>query len=284
MVLELAFSPCPNDTFIFDALVNGRFNSAWSPGPIALADVEALNLKALSGMADVTKLSFGTLPYVAHQYQVLDAGSALGFGCGPLLVARQPTMPADWSALRVAIPGKHTSANLLLSMAFPQITHKVEMVFSDIEQAVISGQVDAGLIIHESRFTYASKGLSALVDLGAWWESQYQLPVPLGCIVVKRSLPEPLKLDIQQSIRRSVEFAFAQPEVSMPYTEAHAQEMDREVMKQHIALYVNKYSISLGAEAKKAIQHMVHSAVRLGLVQSLPEQLFLEESGALHQG
>ena len=277
MVLELAFSPCPNDTFIFDALVNARLDSAWSPGQVALADVEALNQKALSGVADVTKLSFGTLPYVAHQYQVLDAGSALGFGCGPLLIAKQQTMPLDWSALRVAIPGSHTTANLLLSMAFPQITQKVEMVFSDIEQAVVSGQVDAGLIIHESRFTYASKGLSALVDLGAWWETQYQLPVPLGCIVVKRSLPEQLKRDIQQSIRRSVEYAFAQPEASMPYTAAHAQEMDPEVMKQHIALYVNQYSISLGVEARAAIRQMLNSALSLGLVTSLPEQVFLED-------
>lgn len=276
MPLELAFSPCPNDTFIFDALVHSRLDEAWQPDSVHLADVEALNRRALDGLADVTKLSFGTLPLVADRYQVLDAGSALGFGCGPLLISRSAEMPADWSDKKVAIPGRNTTANLLLSLAIPGIVNKVEMLFSEIEAAVANGQVDAGLIIHESRFTYAEKGLHALLDLGDWWEREYQLPVPLGCIVVRRSLPEALKQEIEHSIRRSVEFAFAHPDASKEYVACHAQEMNPEVMQQHIQLYVNRFSVSLGSEARQAIEQMLDSSVRLGMVDRRPEKLFLD--------
>jgi 1,4-dihydroxy-6-naphthoate synthase len=275
MPLELAFSPCPNDTFIFDALVHGRLDEAWHPDTVHLADVEALNRRALDGLADVTKLSFGTLPLVADRYQVLDAGSALGFGCGPLLIARNQQMPADWKGKKVAIPGRNTTANLLLSLALPGIVDKVEMLFSEIEEAVAKGHVDAGLIIHESRFTYAAKGLHALMDLGDWWERAYRLPVPLGCIVVRRSLPEALKLEIEHSIRRSVEYAFANPEASKDYVACHAQEMNPEVMQQHIELYVNRFSISLGLEARQAIEQMLDSSLRLGMIKHRPEKLFL---------
>lgn len=275
MPLELAFSPCPNDTFIFDALVHGRLDKAWQPDTVHLADVEALNRRALDGVADVTKLSFGTLPLVADRYQVLDAGSALGFGCGPLLISRSSEMPADWSDKKVAIPGRNTTANLLLSLALPGIVDKVEMLFSEIEEAVAKGVVDAGLIIHESRFTYAAKGLHALIDLGDWWERQYQLPVPLGCIVVRRSLPEALKQEIEDSIRRSVEYAFANPEASKDYVACHAQEMNPEVMQQHIELYVNHFSVSLGTVARQAIEHMLDASVQLGMIDHRPEKLFL---------
>ena len=253
--MELAFSPCPNDTFIFDAWVNKRIQGYPQPSRVRLDDVEALNRAALEGRADVTKLSFGALPFVADRYQVLDSGSALGFGCGPMLIA----------------------ANLLLHLAFPEIAHRVEMVFSDIEGAILRGEVDAGLIIHESRFTYAQKGLQCIRDLGAWWEDTQHLPIPLGCIVVKRSLPETVKLELERAIRESLESARAHPEQSREYVSAHAQEMDAQVMQQHIDLYVNDFSLSLGKEGRRAVHILMDAAYQAGWIPEVPAKLFVSE-------
>jgi 1,4-dihydroxy-6-naphthoate synthase len=243
-----------------------------------MADVDELNRKALNADLDITKLSFGVLAEASKQYQVLDAGSALGFGCGPLLISKNPISPdaSDINRLRIGIPGETTTANLLLSMAFPEAKNKVVMLFSEIEEAVLSGKIDAGLIIHENRFTYHERGLYKIIDLGEYWEKRTGLPIPLGCIVVKRSLPENQKKAIGKSIRNSVEFAFANREGSMHYVAEHAQEMSQDVMKQHIALYVNEYSISLGEKGRAAIERLMLEGKNAGLIPEVCQPLFVE--------
>jgi 1,4-dihydroxy-6-naphthoate synthase len=275
--MKIGFSPCPNDTFIFDALINKNLQPELK-AEAYLADVDELNKHALAGNLEVSKLSFGVLAAVSKQYQVLDAGSALGFGCGPLLIAREAIeAKADQiNPFKIAIPGKSTTANLLLSMAFPEATNKEVYVFSDIEEAVLSGKVDAGLIIHENRFTYLEKGLHKIIDLGAYWEERTGLPIPLGCIAVKRSLPEEEKRAIGAAIRKSVETAFAHPEGTMEYVAAHAQEMQEEVMKQHIALYVNEFSISLGEKGRSAINRLMEEGEKAGLIPPICLPLFVE--------
>ena len=275
--MKIGFSPCPNDTFIFDALVNNKLEDSESLD-VYMADVDELNRKALNADLDITKLSFGVLAEASNQYQVLDAGSALGFGCGPLLISKNPISPdaSEINHLKIGIPGKTTTANLLLSMAFPEAKNKVVMLFSEIEEAVLSGKIDAGLIIHENRFTYHERGLNKIIDLGEYWEKRTGLPIPLGCIVVKRSLPENLKKAIGNSIRNSVVFAFANREGTMQYVSEHAQEMSQDVMKQHIALYVNEYSISLGEKGRAAIERLMLEGKNAGLIPEVCEPLFVE--------
>jgi 1,4-dihydroxy-6-naphthoate synthase len=275
--MKIGFSPCPNDTFIFDALVNNKLANS-EMLDVYMADVDELNRKALNADLDITKLSFGVLAEASKQYQVLDAGSALGFGCGPLLISKNPISPdaSEINRLRIGIPGETTTANLLLSMAFPEAKNKVVMLFSEIEEAVLSGKIDAGLIIHENRFTYHERGLYKIIDLGEYWEKRTGLPIPLGCIVVKRSLPENQKKAIGKSIRNSVEFAFANREGSMHYVAEHAQEMSQDVMKQHIALYVNEYSISLGEKGRSAIERLMLEGKNAGLIPEVCEPLFVE--------
>jgi len=277
MTLSLGFSPCPNDTFIFDALVNNKFDRNGTNFSVQLADVEQLNKMAIEGVLDVTKLSFGVIPEVSDKYQILDAGSALGRGCGPLLISRE-YIPADHevlSQLKIAIPGRKTTANLLLSMAFPGIWQKEEMLFSEIEGAVLSGKVDAGLIIHENRFTYQSKGLKKIIDLGEYWENKTNMPIPLGCIAIRRSLPDKLKKDVSVLIRKSIQSAFDHPEAPMDYVAAHSQEMSKEVMKKHIALYVNDYSLSLGNKGTEAIRLLLETGLKNQLVRKSVEPLFV---------
>ncbi|MEX1188657.1 MAG: 1,4-dihydroxy-6-naphthoate synthase [Bacteroidia bacterium] len=274
----LGFSTCPNDTFIFDALVNRRLNHTLEIN-VFLGDVDELNKKALNNELDITKLSFGIVPDVSENYQILDSGSALGFGCGPLLISLEQNL--DLSTLNsdfcVAIPGEKTTANLLLSMAYPQITNKKVMLFSEIEAAVLSGDVQAGLIIHENRFTYKEKGLHKLIDLGEFWEKKTGLPIPLGCIAVKRSLSTEVKKEIQAQIRESVMHAFSNPNDSKSYIALHAQEMNPEVMQQHIDLYVNDYSISLGEEGKKAIDRLFLEGRKAGILKEPFMPLFVED-------
>ena len=277
MTLSLGFSPCPNDTFIFDALVNSKFDRNGTSFSVQLADVEQLNKMAIEGVLDVTKLSFGVIPEVSDKYQILDAGSALGRGCGPLLISRE-YIPADHevlSQLKIAIPGRKTTANLLLSMAFPGIWQKEEMLFSEVEGAVLSGKVDAGLIIHENRFTYQSKGLKKIIDLGEYWENKTNMPIPLGCIAIRRSLPDKLKKDVSVLIRKSIQSAFDHPEAPMDYVAAHSQEMSKEVMKKHIALYVNDYSLSLGNKGTEAIRLLLETGLKNQLVKKSVEPLFV---------
>jgi len=278
MKLTLGFSPCPNDCFMFDAIVNGRIDLEGFEFDVRLADVEALNKAAFAGEVDVTKLSYHAYAYCAGGYVLLDAGSALGRNCGPLLISKRaiPQEEVASGALRIAIPGKYTTANFLLGLAFPGASNRTELLFSDIEGAVLDGRVDAGLIIHENRFTYAAKGLRKIVDLGEFWEAQTGAPIPLGGIVVRRSLPDGIKQAVNRVVRRSVEYAFAHRTASLPFVREHAQEMSEEVMYQHIDLYVNEYSVDLGSEGRRAVELLFDKARALGVIPSIEQSLFLD--------
>jgi len=274
--LSIGFSPCPNDCFIFDAMIHGRIDTEGLSFEPVMEDVEALNGRAFRGELDITKLSYHALAYLTGRYALLNSGSALGFNCGPLLISKEPvTDLSKVDGFKIAIPGKYTTANFLLSLAFPKATDKVELLFSDIEQAVLDGRVDAGLIIHENRFTYEAKGLKKIMDLGEFWESLIHAPIPLGGIVVKTSLDKGLQHKIDRVIRRSVEYAFANPEASMPFVKAHAQEMSEEVMKKHIELYVNRFSIDLEDLGRNAVKIMFSKAQETGLIQAVPEEIFV---------
>jgi 1,4-dihydroxy-6-naphthoate synthase len=277
MKLTLAFSPCPNDCFIFDAIVNRRIDLEGLEFSVRLADVEALNEAAFAGEVDVTKLSFHAYAYCTDSYVLLDAGSALGSNCGPLLISKRPISRQEAAAgtLRIAIPGKYTTANFLLGLAFPQARDKTAILFSDIEPRVLDGTYDAGLIIHENRFTYESKGLKKIVDLGEYWEQQTGAPIPLGGIVIRRSLPADTKQAVNRVLRRSVEYAFANRSASLPYVREHAQEMSEDVMYRHIDLYVNQYSVDLGAEGRRAVQVLFERAGATGLIPEVKGELFL---------
>ena len=277
MTLSLGFSPCPNDCFMFDAIVHRRIDSEGLEFSVRLADVEALNRAAFAGEADVTKLSYHAFAYCASRYVLLDAGSALGRNCGPLLVSKRPISKDEVAAgkLRIAIPGRYTTANFLLGLAFPEALDRTELVFSAIEPAVLNGEFDAGLIIHENRFTYEAKGLKKIIDLGEFWESQTGAPIPLGGIVVNRALPDGVKQRINRVLRRSVEYAFAHRDASLPYVREHAQEMSEEVMYRHIDLYVNEYSVDLGAEGRRAVELLFERAAATGIIPPIMEQLFL---------
>jgi 1,4-dihydroxy-6-naphthoate synthase len=277
MTLTLAFSPCPNDCFIFDAIVNRRIDLEGLAFDVRLADVEALNTAAFSGEVDVSKLSFHAYAYCADNYVLLDAGSALGNNCGPLLISKRAIDVAEVAAgtLRIAIPGKYTTANFLLGLAFPAATDKTPLLFSDIEPALLEGRFDAGLIIHENRFAYADKGLRKIIDLGEFWETETGEPIPLGGIVIRRALPDDVKQRVNRVLRRSVEYAFAHRDVSLPFVRAHAQEMSEDVMYRHIDLYVNDYTIDLGTRGRQAIALLFDRAAASGVIPPMHEGLFL---------
>jgi len=277
MTLTLGFSPCPNDCFMFDAIVNRRIDLEGLEFEVQLADVEALNQAAFAGGIDVTKLSYHAYAYCAERYVLLDAGSALGRNCGPLLISKRqiPREEVAGGALRIAIPGTFTTANFLLGLAFPAAQRKTPVLFSAIEPALLNDEYDAGLIIHENRFTYAAKGLKKIIDLGEYWEAETGAPIPLGGIVVKRALPDAVKQAVNRVLRRSVEYAFAHRAASLPFVREHAQEMSEDVMYRHIDLYVNQYSIDLGAEGKRAVEVLFERARATGIVPEVPVELFL---------
>lgn len=266
MKLSLGFSPCPNDTFIFDAMIHGKIDTEGLEFEPFIADVEELNQKAFAKALDITKLSYHAFAYLIADYALLDAGSALGENAGPLLIARGPIAEAGINTAHIAIPGKYTTANFLLSLAYPAAQRKTEMLFSDIEDAVLSGKVDAGLIIHESRFTYQDKGLVKIRDLGAYWERTTRLPIPLGGIAASRAMPPEVRQAAGRVMARSVAFAMDHPEGSRAFVRQHAQEMDESVMSQHIKLYVNEYTRSLGTKGREAVQFLFDMAVEKGLI------------------
>jgi len=263
MKLTLGFSPCPNDTFIFDALVNKKIGSEGLEFETVLEDVETLNQWALEGKLDITKLSFPAFFQSLDKYQLLDAGSALGEGVGPLLVSKSklpestPRAPNEKSPLNektIALPGINTTANLLFSFAYPEATQKKFMIFSAIEDSVLNGEADLGVIIHENRFTYQQRGLHKVIDLGHYWETRMKTPIPLGGIAISRSIAKATAIQINGLIRKSLEFAFQNYPVLSAYVRQHSQSLSEEVMRQHIDLYVNDYSLSLGDEGRSAIK------------------------------
>lgn len=264
MKLSLGYSPCPNDCFIFDALVHGKIDTEGLEFEVQLEDVETLNRMAMRGQLDITKLSYHAYAWAMEHYILLRSGSALGFNCGPLLVSAKPVQDLVTGIQSVAIPGQFTTANFLLSLALPQLRNKREYLFSEIEDAVVRGDVDAGLIIHENRFTYQDKGLVKLLDLGEFWDQLIQAPIPLGGIVMRRQAEPALLLKVNRLIRNSVEYAFAHPDSSMPYVRAHAQAMSESVMKQHISLYVNDFSADLGDTGIAAVELLFEKAKATG--------------------
>jgi 1,4-dihydroxy-6-naphthoate synthase len=279
MKLSLGFSPCPNDTFIFDALIHHKIDTEGLDFEVFFDDVETLNQKAFRGELDITKLSFHAFAHVYKQYALLDAGSALGFGVGPLLICKNENLihnPEELTTnLKVGIPGKYTTANFLLGIAFPHLVDKQEMIFSEIESALINNKIDVGLIIHENRFTYSDKGLHKIVDLGSYWEQLTGCAIPLGGIVINRNLDREIQEKVNRLLRKSVEFAFANPKSGIDFIKKHAQEMSEDVMYKHIELYVNKYSIDLGIEGRKAIDVLFKLAIEKGLIQPIKHDLYL---------
>lgn len=273
MKLRLAISPCPNDTFMFYRLLHNKaINNDFSLD-IEFADIEDLNNKAISGDIDVCKISVNAYPKIAEEYQILSSGSALGRNCGPLLIARSTIPFEELSKKSIAIPGINTTAHFLLEYAFPGLNKKKEVLFSDIENRVLDGTYDCGLIIHENRFTYQNKGLVKIIDLGEFWENKTGFPIPLGCIVVKRSLDQRIKESINFELNQSIQYAFSHPEATMRFVALYAQEMDQKVMQQHIELYVNDYSLNLGIVGKKAIKHLFN--IKSGLKS---EKIFLQDT------
>ena len=278
MKLTLGFSPCPNDTFIFDALVNKQIESEGLDFDVVLADVETLNQWALQGRLDITKLSFPAFFQSIDRYALLNSGSALGKGVGPLLISKKniPYSVDDIQNSTIATPGENTTANLLLTFAYPGAKRKRPMIFSDIEGAVLSERTELGVIIHENRFTYQQKGLHKVVDLGELWEQKMNAPIPLGAIAIKRSVERSVCDRINGLIKQSIEYAYAHyPSVS-EFVKQHSQEMNEDVMRRHIELYVNNYSLDLRAEGRQAIEtlHGVYRKMNSSDKQA-PELLFL---------
>jgi 1,4-dihydroxy-6-naphthoate synthase len=264
MNITLGFSPCPNDTFIFDALVNKKIDTQNFNFDVQLGDVQQLNEWAIVGKLDCTKISYGVLPQITHQYLVLNSGSALGNGVGPLLISNQP-QNNDVNMQVIAIPGQNTTAHALFTYAYPKATNKIFLPYHQIENFVATGQ-GLGVIIHENRFTYQQKGLHKILDLGAYWEQQQQQPIPLGGIVGKKSLNIEVLQQIDALIHQSITYAFEHSYKNLPnYVQTHSQEMSETVMRQHIDLYVNQYSVNLGAKGKAAI---IHLTKHLGLTNT----------------
>lgn len=273
--ISLGFSTCPNDTYIFDAMVHHKVDTENLEFEVILGDVEELNNKAINNELDVTKISYHAYTKIAENYLILDSGSALGFKNGPLLISKHKIYPDEVNDIKIAIPGLNTTANLLLSIAYPKALNKKEYLFSDIEEAVLSNEVDAGLIIHENRFTYEKRGLKKIIDLGEYWEKETGLPIPLGGIVVNKNLDKDLQLKINRVLKRSVEFAFENPKSAYPYIKQYAQEMDEEVMYKHIELYVNNFTKDLGEDGRKAIESLYERAISLGVLPKMNKQIFL---------
>lgn len=256
--LRWAFSPCPNDTFIFSPLVLGSLPGLPAIGSVTLLDIKQLNDSAEHGEYDVVKISAAHYSRVSAEYEYLNAGGALGFGVGPLLVARPGFRFDETSSYRVAIPGHHTTAASLLSILYPKRHELREYLFSDIMNVVLRGDCDMGLLIHESRFTYADRGLQMVLDLGEEWENRYGLPLPLGVIAVRRSLPSDLREGVSAAMLSSVEYAMARPEESLEYVGRYATELDAAVQQAHISLYVNTYTVDMGVEGRAAMDLLVH--------------------------
>jgi len=263
MKLSLGFSPCPNDTFIFDALVNNKIDSQGIEFDVVLEDVETLNQWSFDGKLDITKLSYPAFFRNTDHYILLNSGAALGKGVGPLLISKVKNQKSKVKDLSITLPGINTTANLLFSFAYPEAKNKKYKIFSAIEDAVLNNETDLGVIIHENRFTYQQRGLYKVKDLGEYWEEKMKLPIPLGGIAIKRSIDKVTSLKIKSLIRRSIEYAFANYPHIEDYVKQNSQEINEDVMRQHIELYVNNYSLELGEEGKKAIRVLFETFLKL---------------------
>lgn len=281
MKLTLGFSPCPNDTFIFDALIHHKVDTEGLEFDVFFDDVETLNHKVFRAEPDISKVSYHAYAYALKDYVLLNSGSALGFGVGPLLISKNPslnfkTVLEQSEKLKVAIPGKYTTANFLLGLALPNLINKELASFSEIEGLVLRNEADLGLIIHENRFTYQDKGLFKVIDLGEFWEEKTSCPIPLGGIVINRRIDIETQYKVDRVLRKSVEYAFDNPKSGINFIRTHAQEMDESVMFKHIDLYVNKYSIDLGKEGRRAIQTLFNQATELEIIPKVTSNLFLD--------
>ncbi len=275
MKLSLGFSTCPNDTFIFDALIHHKIDTEGLEFDVVLADVEELNNNAFAGNIDITKLSYHAFAHIANHYKLLTSGSALGYKNGPLLISKRKIYPDEVHDAKVAIPGKYTTANLLFSIVFPNVKEKKEYLFSDIEAAVLDGEVDAGLIIHENRFTYKERGLKKIIDLGEEWEEKTKSPIPLGGIVIHRKFDTETQQKVNRVLRKSIEFAFENPASSYQYVKSYAQELNDDVIKKHIDLYVSNFTLDLGDKGEKAVKTLFEKAKNEGIIDSVPEDIFV---------
>lgn len=264
--INLAISPCPNDTFIFEPIINKRIDLEGFDFEVQLHDLETLNHMAMKNEPDMVKVSYYAYLLLQNNYTLLDSGSAMGKGNGPLLISREAFTLADIPQLTIAIPGEYTTAHLLLQVAASKPKEKKFMIFSGIENAILSGEVDAGVIIHENRFTYAKKGLKKIADLGEYWEDLTDSPIPLGGIITKKTLGYDRINKLNRIMFRSVQYSMKNPETAMPFVCKHAQEMDETVMLQHIRLYVNDYTLSMGTRGKVALNHLLEVARERGII------------------
>jgi len=276
MKLSLGFSTCPNDTFMFEALVNKRIQAKGYEFDLHLADVEELNKKALRAELDITKISIAAYPHFASTYQLLAAGGAIGKSNGPILVSKKKIYPDEMQNLLIAIPGRHTTARLLMSVIYPEARDLKEYLFSDIEEAVLSDATDAGVIIHENRFTYQDKGLRKISDLGEEWEKITHLPLPLGGIAIKRSLNSTVKSEFNKLLSESIRFALEKPLISLPYVKKYAQNLNEAIIFQHINLFVNEYSANMGDEGKESIYALFKRGFDVGSLPQINETIFAE--------
>lgn len=275
--LLLSISPCPNDTFMFDAWVNKRLSSLYPDIDLHFDDIKSLNESAMRGEPDITKLSLFAAGKVNKEYEILTSGAALGYKNGPLIISKKKIYPDELPFVNFAIPGENTTANLLLQLFYKPTKSCKEYFFYQIEDAILYNEVDAGVIIHETRFTYQNKGLQKIVDLGEIWEEKTKLPLPLGVIAVKRSLPEEIKKSIHRTIKESILFAIGNPDASLDFIYSHAQETEKEVVQKHIDLYVNEFSIDLGNKGKQAISKLLEEAIKLKMLEPLTSPLFIKE-------
>ena len=275
--ISLGYSPCPNDTFIFHALIHSKIRTGELTFNEVLLDVETLNQKALKAELDVTKISYAAFGHLRNDYCLLRSGGALGRGCGPLIVSRQEYGMQDLRDKKVAIPGNLTTAYLLLQLYDNTFSSSaiIPMPFHEIMGAVADNKVDAGVIIHESRFTYQSYGLSEIIDLGDWWEKETGLPIPLGGIIARRSLGDSLIPQIDESIKQSILYAFDNRQSPVDYIKQHSQELSDDVINQHINLYVNDFSVDLGDEGEKAVKELLSRAEEAGIIPQSTNSLFL---------
>jgi 1,4-dihydroxy-6-naphthoate synthase len=275
MKLSLGFSTCPNDTFIFDAMVHQKVDTEGLEFEPVLADVEELNRNAFAGKIDITKLSYHAFAYVAENYNLLTSGSALGYKNGPLLISKRKIYNDEVTGLKVAIPGKYTTANLLFSIVFPSVNQKKEYLFSDIEEAILDGEVDAGVIIHENRFTFEKRGLKKIIDLGEDWEEKTKNPIPLGGIVINRKFDVQLQQKVNRVMKRSVEFALANPGSGYRFVKNYAQELDDTVIQKHIGLYVNNFTLDLGEKGKNAVKTLLKRAADENIIKYVEHDIFV---------